>query len=56
MLAIIEITMMYLTRIFDAPLEKVWKAWTDPEIFKQWFGPNDFTTPVAKIDLYLLYR
>lgn len=49
-LAIIEITMMYTTRIIDAPLEKVWKAWTDPEIFKQWIGPKDFTTPVAKID------
>jgi uncharacterized protein YndB with AHSA1/START domain/predicted enzyme related to lactoylglutathione lyase len=49
-LAIIETTMTYITRIFDAPREEVWKAWTDPEIFKQWFGPKDFTTPVAKID------
>ncbi len=49
-MSIIETTMIYITRIFDAPLEKVWKAFTDPEIFKQWFGPKDFTTPVVKID------
>jgi uncharacterized protein YndB with AHSA1/START domain len=40
-----------ITRIFDAPRELVWKAWTDPEIFKRWWGPEGFTSPVAKIDL-----
>ena len=40
-----------ITRIFDAPVELVWKAWTDPEMFKKWWGPKDFTCPVAKIDL-----
>ncbi len=49
-MAIIEITMLYITRIFDAPLEKVWKAWSDPEIVKKWWGPKDFTAPVVKID------
>ncbi len=39
-----------ITRIFDAPVEQVWKAWTDPETFKKWWGPKDFTCPVAKID------
>ncbi len=40
-----------ITRIFDAPRELVWKAWTDPEQIKQWFGPKTFTTPVCKVDL-----
>lgn len=34
-MGIMEITMLYITRIFDAPLKKVWKAWTDPENVKQ---------------------
>jgi uncharacterized protein YndB with AHSA1/START domain len=40
-----------ITRIFDAPLKIVWKAWTDPEEVKNWWGPKDFTSPVIKIDL-----
>lgn len=39
-----------VTRIFDAPRERVWHAWTDPETFKKWYGPKGFTCPVAKID------
>ena len=35
----------------NAPRNLVWKAWTDPEMFKQWWGPKDFTTPVARMDL-----
>ena len=38
------------TREFNAPLEKVWKAWTEPEQIKQWWGPKDFTAPVIKND------
>lgn len=33
-----------LTRVFDAPRELVWKAWTDPEQIGQWWGPRGFTT------------
>ena len=40
-----------ITRIFDAPREKVWKAWTTPEEVKKWWGPKYFTAPVSKIDL-----
>jgi len=40
-----------LTRVFDAPRELVWKAWTDPEHFARWWGPKDFTTPHCTIDL-----
>lgn len=42
---------LVITRIFDAPRERVWKAWTDSEQMKQWWGPKGFTTPVCKIDL-----
>lgn len=40
-----------IERIFDAPVEPVWKAWTDPQMIKKWWGPKEFTCPVAKIDL-----
>jgi uncharacterized protein YndB with AHSA1/START domain len=40
-----------VTRVFDAPRELVWKAWTDPERMKLWWGPAVFTAPVCKIDL-----
>ncbi|MCH7834472.1 MAG: SRPBCC domain-containing protein [Proteobacteria bacterium] len=29
-----------LARVFDAPREMVWRAWTDPEILHRWYGPN----------------
>jgi len=40
-----------IERVFDAPLEKVWKAWTDPEEIKKWWGPKDFTAPSIKNDV-----
>jgi uncharacterized protein YndB with AHSA1/START domain len=40
-----------ITRIFDAPRSLVWKAWTDPELLKRWWGPKFFTAPVIKADL-----
>ena len=42
---------LVLTRIIDAPREKVFRAWTDPEILKQWFAPLPWTTPVAELDV-----
>ncbi len=41
---------LIITRIFDAPRELVWRAWTDPEMVKKWWGPKDFTAPSIKID------
>jgi uncharacterized protein YndB with AHSA1/START domain len=41
---------MVITRVFDAPRELVWKAWTEPEYAKQWWGPKGFTAPVCNID------
>lgn len=40
-----------ITRVFDAPRELVWKAWTDPEMAAQWFGPKGCTTRIAKHEL-----
>jgi uncharacterized protein YndB with AHSA1/START domain len=42
---------LVLTRIIDAPREKVFRAWTDPELLKQWFAPLPYTTPVAELDV-----
>jgi uncharacterized protein YndB with AHSA1/START domain len=42
---------LIITRLFDAPRELVWKAWTQPERVMQWWGPKGFTTPVSRIDL-----
>ena len=39
-----------IERDFDAPREMVWKAWTDPEMVKKWWGPKDFTAPSIKIE------
>ena len=39
-----------ITKVFNAPREKVWQAWTDPELVKQWWGPEGFTAPSIKID------
>ena len=42
---------LVITRVFDAPRDLVFKAWTEPERFVRWWGPNDFTTPACTIDL-----
>jgi len=41
---------LIVTRTFDAPVELVWKAWTEPEYVMKWWGPDYFTSPSAKID------
>src|ERR1700681_1563626 len=40
-----------LTRIFDAPRQLVFKAWTDPKQLAEWWGPKSFTNPVCEVDL-----
>ncbi len=41
-----------VTRQFDAPLELVWRAFTEPELVKRWLtGPPGHTMPVCEIDL-----
>ena len=41
---------MVLPRVFDAPLDQVWKAWSDSEDVMQWWGPTGFTSPGAEMD------
>ena len=45
-----ETERMVVTRIFDAPRELVWKAWTDPKYVAQWWGPKGFTAPHCEMD------
>src|SRR5262249_1860382 len=41
-----------MTRVFDAPRELVWDAWTKPDHVRQWLlGPEGWTMPVCEIDL-----
>jgi uncharacterized protein YndB with AHSA1/START domain len=40
-----------LERVFNAPIEKVWEAWTKPELLKQWWGPDNVTIPECEVDL-----
>jgi uncharacterized protein YndB with AHSA1/START domain len=40
-----------ITRVYDAPVEAVWDAWTDPEQAAQWWGPRGFTITTHSKDL-----
>lgn len=40
-----------LTRLYDAPPEKVYRAWTDPELLKQWFVPKPWALSHVEHDL-----
>jgi uncharacterized protein YndB with AHSA1/START domain len=41
---------LVIERVFDAPRELVFKAWTKAEYLKRWWGPKDFTVPVCEAD------
>ncbi len=41
---------LIITRLFDASVELVWKAWTDPEYVMRWWGPDHFTSPSCVMD------
>jgi uncharacterized protein YndB with AHSA1/START domain len=42
-----------ITRIFEAPRERVFKAWTDPDEVSAWYGPESFDTPRERIHIDL---
>ena len=42
-----------ITRVFDAPRELVFKAWTEPDQVAQWFGPAGFETPREGVEIDL---
>jgi uncharacterized protein YndB with AHSA1/START domain len=43
-------TDLIVTRTVNAPVARVWQAWTESEDVKQWWGPDGFTCPLARID------
>ena len=42
---------LVITRVFDAPRETVFRAWTEPARLVRWWGPKDFTIPEYKMDV-----
>ncbi|MBG0741140.1 SRPBCC domain-containing protein [Paeniglutamicibacter antarcticus] len=40
-----------ITRILNAPVSTVWTLWTNPKAVTRWWGPEDYSSPSAKIDL-----
>ncbi len=45
-----EIHPIIITRVFDAPVDLFYKAWTDPEHIEKWWGPEGMTTKVIEYD------
>lgn len=39
------------SRTFDAPVERVWRAWSESDEVRRWWGPQGFTCPLAEVDL-----
>lgn len=46
-------TELHIERVFDAPRELVWKAFTDPDQISQWFGPVGYSVPRESVDVDL---
>ena len=40
-----------ITRVFDAPRERVWKEWTEPERFAGWFGGSESEVPLSTVSM-----
>ncbi|HET9744266.1 MAG TPA: SRPBCC family protein [Chitinophagaceae bacterium] len=40
-----------ISRVVNAPCELVWKAWTEPEHIKHWWGPTGFTNTIFRMDV-----
>lgn len=40
-----------IRREFDAPIDIVWDMWTDPALFRTWYGPMGMSVPTAEMDL-----
>ncbi len=43
--------LLQLARVFEAPRDRVWAAWTEPDTLRRWWGPETFTVPHCEIDL-----
>jgi uncharacterized protein YndB with AHSA1/START domain len=44
-------TDLFFERTFDAPRDKVWQAFTDPDLVPRWWGPNESSTEVVEMDV-----
>lgn len=44
-------TVLTITREFDVPPELIWKMWTNPNLFKKWYGPRNYSCPHCEMDL-----
>ena len=42
---------LMITRVLNAPRQRVWEAWTDPLQMKEWWGPRGVTNPVCEFDV-----
>ena len=42
---------MTITRVFDAPRERVWREWTEPEPFADWFGGSRSEVPLSTVSM-----
>jgi uncharacterized protein YndB with AHSA1/START domain len=40
-----------ITRVYEAPRELVWRAWTEPEELVQWWGPSGWSTPLDSVTM-----
>jgi uncharacterized protein YndB with AHSA1/START domain len=49
--AVVSEDALVIERTFDAPVEVVWRMWTDPDAFKAWYGPEGATIPHAELDV-----
>lgn len=41
---------LVLNRVFNAPRERVFRAWIEPQLMAQWWGPEGYTAPVCELD------
>ena len=42
---------LLISRTFNLPLSQLWKAWTEPESYRKWWGPKDYTCCYCSIEL-----
>ena len=47
---LLRVRELVVTREFAAPLERLWRAWSDADDVKQWWGPIGFTVPIVNMD------
>lgn len=41
---------LYISRVYEASRQQLFRAWTEPKQMARWWGPKDFTNPVCQVD------